>query len=172
MKNLKFSRLFAAALVVACLALTGCKPQNDEPGMFIPENTRVITQSDGIIGNWRGQEYSDKFEITTSNYNNYYSYNGDVLYYTTNNLYIREIDETSGYVYSQFYDGDKIGYNATVGQWYAIYYFDLTDDSVKISAANGPKGGCDTLKEVVEEFTVELGYMSEQEGKYSTCFRE
>ena len=65
MKNLKFSRLFAAALVVACLALTGCKPDAEDPVEdIVPECLRTLTESDGIIGTW-GSVFGEKFVITT-----------------------------------------------------------------------------------------------------------
>ena len=88
---------------------------------------------------------------------------------------IVEIDSTSGYVYGQFDDADHIGYMASVGQWYAIYYFDLKDNSVKISQAdtyNNPVKACESLEDAKRIFTVENGYMSKAAGKYSTCTRE
>ena len=163
MKNIKFSRLFAAMMFVAVLSFAGCKQQ--------PEETPKT-----IKGNWRGGEFSDKFEITDTVYNNYYNDGqNDVLYYSTKNVEVVEIDATSGYVYGQFDDADHIGYMASVGQWYAIYYFDLKDNSVKISQAdtyNNPVKACDSLEDAKRIFTVENGYMSEAAGKYSTCTRE
>ena len=160
MKNIKFSRLFAAVAFVAILALAGCKNQPEE-------------SSKAIEGTWRGGDYKDKHEITGSTYKNYY-FDGekDVLYFSLNKVEIVEKDSSSGYVYGQFDDEEHCGWNATVGQWYAIYYFDLCDDAVKISQAAGEKGGCDTLEEAKETFTVENGYMSKAAGKYSTCAKE
>ena len=51
MKNLKFSRLFAALMFVAVLGLTGCKPEPEAPSN-IPEGVQRFTDSDGIIGTW------------------------------------------------------------------------------------------------------------------------
>ncbi len=175
MKHLKLSRLFAATLFVALLALTGCTPAT-EIEEKIKEKVlvvRPIEAGDKIVGTWVGMTYGDKYEVTVSNYNNYYNDGTkDVLYYTTNNLEICELDKTSGIVYAQFNDADKIGYNASVNQWYAFYYFDLTDTQVCISAAAGEKGGCDTLDEAIKTFTKKNGYFSKKAGKFSTCKKQ
>ncbi len=167
MKNLKFSRLFAALMFVAVLGLTGCKP---EPEVQEP-----------IYGTWVSD--SEKYVISATDYDNYSRYDSNwefhadqwFLYYSTNEVHIRKIDDNSGYIYSKFDDAEHLGYMATVGQWYAIYYFDLTADSVKISGVADPaytKYACDTLEEAIEEFTVENGYMSTAAGKYSSLTRE
>ena len=166
MKNLKFSRLFAAVTFVAILALAGCKQQPEE-------------SSKAIEGTWVS-EAGEKYVISGSDYDNYSRYDSNYvkhddewfLYYSTNNVEIVEIDSSSGYIYGQFDDEEHCGWNATVGQWYAVYYFDLTDDAVKFSQASGAKFACDTLEEAKETFTVENGYMSKAAGKYSTCTRE
>lgn len=58
------------------------------------------------------------------------------------------------------FDAAHIGYGATVGQWYALYYQDLTAHSVSFGQPykDGGKAACDTLKEAVEEFTIDNGY--------------
>lgn len=151
MKNLKFSRLFAALMFVAVLGLTGCKP---EPEEATPK---------AIEGTWVS-EYGEKYVISGTDYDNYSNYGSEdgsfYLYYSTNNTSIVEIDATSGFVYGQFDDADHIGYGATLGQWYAFYYFDLTDSSVKIVQAykDGGKGACDSLDEAKQEYTIENGY--------------
>ena len=179
MKNLKFSRLFAAVTFVAILALAGCKQQVEE-------------SKPSIYGTWTASQY-EKYTITETTFAALNSYEG-------NNLKIFEDDETSGRIfikYTKAYEesytepadpDDWIHYkdeesnfemwyryteNAPdVGKWYAIYYFDLTDDAVKISAAAGPIPSCDTLEEAKETFTVANGYMSKAAGKYSSCTRE
>lgn len=178
MKNLKFSRLFAAVMFVAVLGLTGCKPETEAPSN-IPEGVQKFSDSDGIIGTWVS-EYGEKYVISATDYDNYSRYDSNFeyhadqwfLYYSTNDLYIKKVDDNSGYVYGKFDDADHVGYGATVGQWYAIYYFDLTANSVKISGAAGAKGGCDTLEAAITEFSVENGYMSTAAGKYSACTKE
>ncbi len=170
MKNIKFSRLFAAMMFVAVLSFAGCKQQ--------PEETPKT-----IKGTWVSAE-GEKFVITESDYDNYSRYDSNwikhddewFLYYSTNNIEIVEIDATSGYVYGQFDDADHVGYNANAGQWYAFYYFDLDENSVKISQAsstdNNGKDACDTLEEAKAEFTLEKGYMSKAVRHFSTCTRE
>ena len=156
MKNLKFSLLFAAVMFVAVLGLTGCKPE--------PE----VAESKAIEGTWVND--AEKYEITGSQYNNYYASNGEyVLYYTTNNIEVVELSNTSGIVYGQFNDATHIGYGATEGQWYALYYFDLTDSSVKFVQAykTGGKAGCDSLDEAKQEYTVDSGYFPTASA--STC---
>ena len=56
MKNLKFSRLFAAVTFVAILALAGCKNQPEE-------------SSKAIEGSWVNA--NEKYEISSSEYKNY-----------------------------------------------------------------------------------------------------
>ncbi len=160
MKNIKFSRLFAAMMFVAVLSFAGCKQQ--------PEETPKAIEGTWVSG-------TEKYVISGTDYDNYY---GGVLYYSTNNVVIVEEDETSGYVYGQFDDAAHLGYNAKLGQWYAFYYFDLTDTSVKISQANNPKGAdgkwaCDSFEEAKLEFTLENGYMSKTGlYAYSTLYRQ
>ena len=160
MKNIKFSRLFAAMMIVAVLSFAGCKQQ--------PEETPKA-----IEGTWVSS-WGEKYVISGTDYDNYFDY-GDTLYYSTNNVVIVEEDETSGYVYGQFDDAAHIGSGAKLGQWYAIYYFDLTDTSVKISQAYKPNGkfACDSFEEAKLEFTLENGYMSKtSSSKYSTFVRQ
>lgn len=164
MKNSKFSwlKLLSAALLLSFVAVcTACKPEPD------PE------EEISIIGKWVGGQYGDTFVITETTYNNYYSSDGTpagkkILYYKTNNVEIVTIDETSGYVYGKFCDEVYIGYGAEVGQWYALYYKNLTKDSVSISQAFGTKSACDTLEEAKGEFTVGNGYFE----NYSECVKE
>lgn len=168
MKNLKFSRLFAAVTFVAILALAGCK-QPEEDSSYAIEGTWVSSTG-------------EKWTISGSDVKNYFY---EALAYTGDSVEINEETDSSGYIYMKYtrafcathsdfannvytYDEDA----PDVGKWYAIYYFDLTDDAVKLSAAAGSKTSCDTLEEAKETFTVANGYMSKAAGKYSTCTRE
>ena len=163
MKNLKFSRLFAAALFVAVLGLTGCKPE--------PE---AVT-SKAIEGTWVS-EYGEKYVISSTDYDNYSNYGSAdgsfYIYYSTNNVTIVEIDTKSGYVFAQFDDAEHIGYGATLGQWYALYYFNLTDSSVKLVQAYkaGGKAGCNSLDEAKNEYTIANGYFPQASA--SVCVKE
>ena len=182
MKNIKFSRLFAALMVAACLVFVGCKPEPEDPGMFIPDGVRTLAETDAIVGTWVST-YGEKFEITPTEFKNSY---GTSEGYKGNNVYYAEVTEDSGYIYFQYTKAycaehsDTANYIYTydedapdVGKWYAIYYSDLTASSVKISAAGGEKSSCETLKEVVETFTVANNYMSTSAAnRYSTCTKE
>ncbi len=146
MKNFKFSRLFAAIMFVACLTVCGCSnPSNS--GTSGPK---------AIEGTWVSS-YGEKYVITATDYDNYY---GDTLYYSTNNLAFKDINSSSGFIYVQFDDEKKIGYGAKLGQWYALYYTDLTDNTVKLYQPykTGGKAACDSLEEAEAEYTVENGY--------------
>ena len=159
MKNLKFSRLFAALMFVAVLGLTGCKPEADK------------AEPKAIEGTWVND--AEKYEITSSTYKNYYAVAGEYyLYYSTKDIVITEIDETSGILYGKFDDATHIGFGAEVGQWYALYYFDLTDTSVKLLQAfkAGGKAGCDTLEEAKAEYTIDNGYFPT--GAASVCTKK
>jgi len=173
MKNLKFSRLFAAMMFVACLAFVGCKQPEDETKKEVSIYGTWVSASDSWI---------EKYVITGSEVKNYGNGN---LGYAGDSVEINEVSDSSGYIYMKYtrafcathsdfantvytYDEDA----PDVGKWYAIYYFDLTDDAVKISAAAGPITSCDSLEEAKETFTVANGYMSKAAGKYSTCTRE
>ena len=158
MKNFKFSRLFAAMMFVACLVLTGCKPAKDP------------TAAKAIEGTWVSS-YGEKYVITSTDYDNYYKSGDDfALYYSTNNVQIVEIDSKSGFVYGQFDDDEHKGYGAKLGQWYALYYSDLTSSSVKLYQPykNGGKAGCDSLDEAKAEYTWENKYFA----GYSECTKQ
>ncbi len=149
MKKYNFSRLFAAVAFVAVLVLSGCNQPKDETGV-------------SIYGNWVSA-WGEKYEITTTAYNNYYTYDNDfTLYYSTAPIAIKEITSTSGFVYGKFNDETHIGYGAQVGQWYALYYTDLTDTSVNFYQPYkaGGKAGCDTLEEAKTEYTIDNGYFN------------
>ena len=171
MKNIKFSRLFAAALVVACLALTACKQAEEEKSYAI-EGTWV-SASEGWVEKW---------VISGSEVKNY---GNDNLCYAGNSVDIKELTDTTGYIYFKYtralcyehsdfnnyvytYDEDALD----VGKWYALYYFNLTDKSVCISGAAGEITSCDSLDEAKKTFTVENGYMSEEAKHYSECVKK
>ena len=185
MKNLKFSRLFAAMMFVACLVLVGCK----QPDTI--SNYKV-----NIVGTWVS-DFGEKYIVTATSVDSsgegYISYAGD-------NLVVVMDSETAGRLfikYTRSYEkittaptGDDVNtwtyspanpdwgseeywyrYSTTapdVGKWYAILYKDLTDNSVKLSGAAGAKSSCDTLEEAIEEFTVENGYFVYD----STCIKK
>ena len=183
MKNLKFSRLFAAVTFVAILVLAGCKQ---------PDTSTVAS----LYGTWV-DSYNSYYKITATTFENY----GDTYEsYAGNALTVVEDTEDSGRIfikYTKSYEstntkptGDDAEtwtyspanpawgtaeswyrYSTTapdVGKWYAISYKDLTANSIKISGAAGTKTSCDTLEEAKTEFTVDNGYFS----YYSSCAKQ
>ena len=177
MKNIKFSRLFAAAMLVACFAFAGCKPQVEEVTVEKVIVVRPLEADDGIIGTWVSAQ-GEKYEVTTSSYNNYSNWDyttnapGSVynLYYSTETPKVYIINNNSGIIYAKFNDADHIGYGAEVGQWYALYYSELSSSGVKLwqPYKEGGKAACATLEEAVKEYTVDSGYFAAS----STCTKE
>ena len=186
MKNLKFSRLFAAVTFVAILALAGCKQ---------PDTSTLAS----LYGTWvEASTYGNAYyKITSTTFENY----GDTYEsYAGNALTVVEDTEDSGRIfikYTKSYEstntkptGDDADtwtyspanpawgtaeswyrYSTTapdVGKWYAISYKDLTANSINISGAAGTKTSCDTLEEAKTEFTVDNGYFS----YYSSCAKQ
>ena len=165
MKNSKFSRLFAAALVVACLALTGCKPQTEEVEKVVVVKT--LTSSDKIIGKWTYDDVS---------WNTYGSYACNITagkvetasYGVQNGtVYIQETSETSGYLYYKFED-DITGYGPApeytpytiecAGKWGAIAYKDLTANGVHMCDAYKTYDFVATLEDAVLTYTIDNGW--------------
>ena len=166
MKNIKFSRLFAAFAFVAILALAGCK-QNVEPEKnyyyVLP-----LEANDSLIADWVDST-STHYEITQNSFDNHGSWGNS---YAGNNLVVLKSSDTAGIIfikYTRAMNSDYT-YSATapdVGKWYAISYKNLTASSIKISGAykkNG-KTACTTLKDAVKEFTVDHGYFA----TYTDC---
>ena len=155
--------LVAAVLFAGLFAFTGCKPEPAEEEMA---GLVKLTANDPLIGNWESS-YGEKYTITQTDYDNYshydsFNYNPDewFLYYSTTDLYKAPIDETKGYIYGKFDDEDHIGYCAEKGQWYALYYQNLTENSVSFGQPYkaGGKAACNSAVEAAEEFTIDNGY--------------
>ena len=88
MKNIKFSRLFAAMLFVACLALTACQQQPAESPKKI-EGTWVSASA----------TWTEKFVISSSEVKNY---GNDKLCYAGNSVEIKELTDTTGMIYMKY----------------------------------------------------------------------
>ena len=152
MKNIKFSRLFAAVLFVASLALTGCNLQ--------PKDKTEVS----IYGKWTYEKTSwnayvdyacniatDKIETAS-----YGVHNGTIE--------IVKVTDDSGYIYYQF-EKDMTGYGAapdftpyTVnckGKWCAVAYKNLTADSVNMCDAYKTYDFANSLEEAKTLYTVE-----------------
>lgn len=160
MKKFNFSKLFfVAALVASFVMFSGCKPEVE----YVYEQTSVV-------GDWIST-HGEKYSISYTDYDNYadgyYDENWEkqdagtwYLFYSTTDIVVKQLTETSGYIYGKFDDADHIGYGAAVGQWYALYYQDLTNNSVSFGQPYkaGGKAACATLIEAIEEFTIDNGY--------------
>ena len=183
MKNIKFSRLFAAFSFVAILTLAGCKPVTEEVIKEVEVTTEKevektivigpISPNDGIIGEW------------LDNYTNYNNYNftdedpdNDYDCKITANkietaswgvhngpVFIKKLSETSGYLYYQL-ENDLPDYSTTpagtisgtAGKWFATAYKNLTDDSVNMCDAYKDFDLPADLYTAIETYTVANGW--------------
>ena len=185
MKKFNFSKLFfVAALVASFVMLSGCKPAPDETKTPIYNGIFIIGDDDKLVATWAASEY-EKYIITSETFESAGAYTGK-------ELYVKKDSNTSGIIYVKYtkayefttenksedpewqatWDGSGYyRYSTTapdVGKWYAIAYKDLTEDSISISGAYGAKSSVDTLKEAVQEFTIDNGYF----GYYSECIKK
>lgn len=164
MKNTKFSfnrawLVLTALLMSAFVAVsfTSCKSDDDDASIY---------------GTWKSS-YGEIYEISTAELKNGGSW-GDC--YAGNNLAVRKLSASAGIIYIKYTRSIIYGsmdYSETapdVGNWYAISYKNLTDDTISISGAYKYGGATSTesLDEAVSEFTIENGYF----GKYSDCTRQ
>ncbi len=169
MKYLKFSRLFAAIMFVACLVLVGCKPQTEEVTVEKVIVVRQLSADDGIAGKWT---YTDKSWNAYGDYAcNYVSNKIETASYgiQTGTVYIQEVSETSGFIYYKFSD-DITGYDAAAnyapytvecaGKWCAVAYKNLTADSVQMCDAYKTYDFAESLSKAVELYTVDNGWFA------------
>ena len=162
MKNIRYSRLFAIALVALSLLAFGCKQPED-----------LTTQDSSIInalqGTWveAGSSGNSYYKIEGSTFKNY----GDTYTsYEGEDLEIEKISDTAGTIFIKYTVSMNADYTYSstapdVGKWYAISYKNLTDNSVSLSGAYGKLTSTDTLEEAKKEFTIENGYFA----SYSEC---
>ena len=172
MKKFNFSRLFAAAVLVAGLVFVSCAPTKD------------ATVADSLEGTWVdascGKSY---YKITETSFENYGENPDGTSYesYAGNTLTIVEDDKTSGRIFFKYTKSMNPDYSYSttapdVGKWYAVSYKALTANSVMLCGAgkfdanwnNIGKTSCATLDEAKEEYTVANGYF----GTYSDCVKE
>lgn len=186
MKKFNFSKLFfAAALVASLVMLSACKPADDETKEKTTgvDGVVFIKEDDGLVGKWVDSN-SSVYEITKEIFKNY----GETYAsYEGKELCVKKDNDTAGVIYIKYTKSyeetteDKSGdstwtakwggtgyyrYSETapdVGKWYAVAYKDLSANGIFISGAWGSKDGhkktsTETLKEAVEEFTLENGY--------------
>lgn len=143
MKNFKLSHLFAAAVLVASLSFTGCKPAEDATAQVVVANY-VYQQTyykTLISGTWKSQ-YNDGYTINTSSvvYDDGYGFGWTRTIAEISDKYIYLVD--------------------TNNKYYAVSYKDW--DAVSCKFANAYKAGgktsTDSLLEAKTEFTIENGY--------------
>ena len=176
MKNLKFSRLFAAMMFVACLVLVGCKPQTEEVTVEKVIIVRPLEANDSIIRTW-----ADNVET----YNAYTGYDCKITAdyietasYGKHNgpIYVAKTSENSGYIYYKF-SQNITGYDAAnnyapytvecTGKWCAVAYKNLTATSVQMCDAYKTYDFADSLSKAVELYTVENGWFAGIETTFS-----
>ena len=121
-----------------------------------------------IFGKWT--DGFGIYEITEDSFKNYgegwSAYEGNSLKIIPND------DGNSGTIFLKYTvsmnpDWSYSNTAPDVGKWYAVSYKNLTKNSVSLSGASklGGKTSTETLKEAIQEFTVENGYF----GTYSEC---
>ena len=172
MKNFKFSRLFAAAVFVAVLGLSGCKQIVTQ---FV-DNYVIVTPieaNDPLIGEWANATYNT-YSSANPPYNCKIATNRvETGSYGTHDgtVYIRRIDNTRGYIYYQF-KSDVTGYESVApynsftvsanGKWGAIAYQRLTNNNAvqMCDFADTTYEFPATLEACVTKYTVEGGYFS------------
>ena len=153
----KFSRFLSVFITVVSLCTFGCNT--------LPEE---VSYSD-IFGKWTDDSGSI-YEITEDSFKNYgegwSAYEGNSLEIIPND------DGKSGTIFLKYTvsmnpDWSYSNTAPDVGKWYAVSYKNLTKNSVSLSGASklGGKTSTETLKEAIQEFTVENGYF----GTYSEC---
>ena len=159
MKNLKFSRLFAAMMVVACLMLVGCKFPEDPTTP--KEVTIYSTWADNVETYNAYTGYDCKITADYIETASYGKHNGPI--------YVAKTSETSGYIYYKF-SQNITGYDAAnnyapytvecTGKWCAVAYKNLTATSVQMCDAYKTYDFADSLSKAVELYTVENGWFT------------
>ena len=188
MKNLKFSRLFAAFMVAACLVFVGCDPVTNEKITTVDNYiiVRHLEADEAIIGTWEAGAY-EQYVVTRTGFNAVGTYTGD-------NILVVEDSDDSGRLFIKYtkaieysdlepaedsenpwtfssWSNNWYRYSTTapdVGNWYAISYKNLTDNSVSISGAAGEKTSIEKIEDAVKEFTFDNGYFT----YYSECVKK
>ena len=174
MKSTRFSfgsaaTFLGALLIVVSLSfsLASCKTDDNNDDSLTSGIEELSTDSP-LIGKWK-DSYSSIYEISQNEFSNY----GDTyLSYAGNNLVISKTSENSGYIYIQYTRAADENWNYTtdkekapdIGNWYAISYKELKENSIQLSGASKYEGKT-SLEEAITEFTIDNGYF----GIYSDC---
>lgn len=153
----KFS-LAAFLMMLAMLLAMSCDMAQEENNQDEP--SAYVDMPEKLIGTWESvtATYTESYTITKDTFSSKGSYEG-------NNAKVFKTSETSGYIYIKYTkaaNSDWIYSESApdVGKWYAVSYKDLTDSSVKLSAAFKADGKTSTatIDEAKTEFTIENGY--------------
>jgi len=151
MKNLKFSRLFAAVMFVACLVLVGCKQPTDDNSAPAVVESPVLSSSEAIVGTWTS-EFGEKYIVTTNSVQE--------AAWMSWEMAIEEFDkisENAGVIYGKLIkDSDW----TPAGTYYAFAYKDLVDNTCKITSATT---SYETLAEVKAACTIESMFTGHSE---------
>lgn len=160
--------LFAISLAVLSLGFMSCQHETDDDN----DDISTLTYLTSCMGTWRST-YGEIFKFNTSEVESYFETS---LGYTGDSVVFERETATSGYIYMQYtrayctthssgynyiYDTDSLD----VGKWYAIYYKNLTLDSVSISGSALPASN--SLEDAKIEHTVEKGAFA----GFSECTR-
>ena len=135
-----------------------CDVAQEENNTDNSETSVFVNVPDNLIGTWEFDgQYPETYTITKDSFTN--------GYYAGNNAKVYKTSENSGYIYIQYTKAANADwtYSETapdVGKWYAVSYKDLTDSTIKLSAAYKADGktATATIEEAKSEFTVDNGY--------------
>ena len=193
MKKLFFSLRKTSALFVLMLfsvLLFGCKP--DAEPEVLPENVERLAADDPLIQDWFEPVYKQRTIITRNSLTTkaapYFGpqtdENGKIIFndgYAGNDLCVLKLSESSGTIFIKYTRAADSNWNYTtdptqapdIGKWYAVSYtdFNSTNKIIKFSGAMGTKSSCDTLEDVVAEFTSAKGYFGTYD-EYQLYFNE
>ena len=156
--NLKKSSLLALLMLLAMFFAVSCDVAQEENNTDNSETSVFVNVPDNLIGTWEFDgQYPETYTITKDSFTN--------GYYAGNNAKVYKTSENSGYIYIQYTKAANADwtYSETapdVGKWYAVSYKDLTDSTIKLSAAYKADGktATATIEEAKSEFTVDNGY--------------
>ena len=185
MKNIKFSRLFAAFAFVAILSLAGCKPVTEEVIKEVEVTTEKIVEkgivvggpispNDGIIGKWGYENTSwNTYGVSPNKYACSVAANKiETASWGVHNgpVFIKKLSETSGYLYFQLENDlgsyvqnssgewELVTQTGTAGKWFATAYKNLTSDSVNMCDAYKDFNLPADLYTAIETYTVANGW--------------
>ena len=144
--------------------------------MACPPAANALTQADAIVGKKWQDDYTD-WNTHSSNGLTYDCQIGVNFVETASygrqegTIYQKKINETSGYIYYQITNTASFKYSSKpaseyLNKWYAIYYKDLTENSVTMCDAcpktDSISDYCctDSLNEAVTTLTVENNYFA------------